>query len=277
MLPFFAKLSEKIKEKVYSLLVAPGLRDTKRKRQTSEMDPVNINRGGPEAKKMKMNKSEEEEGGSGGDGRTSQRSCFNNNHEAEGNRGSEEVGEVSLGGDARNPSSASGKQEEGENESPLKALLSIKKEHGGSGMRRPGARNPYSTRNIHNLDSTRVVHWTEDQLEILTSALAAYRYSPRTTRDRVFWELRQSHRRSNFFTKEDVAKWLSKRCDYDCSQRFLSRKRKIDEMGEIEVGENKKTRKIRFSEEIEQKYFCSLEKTSAVEENHNVVYVPLKE
>ena len=48
-------------------------------------------------------------------------------------------------------------------------------------------------------------------------------------------------------------------------------------MGEIEVGENKKTRKIRFSAEIEQKYFFSFEKASAVEENHNVVYVPLKE
>ena len=172
-----------------------------------------------------------------------------------------------------------GNEEEAEtgNESPLKALLSIRKEHGGSSKRRPGARNPYSIRNIHNLGSTRVVDWTEDQLEILRSALAAYRYSPRTTRDRVFWELRQSHRRFNFFTKEDVGNWLKRRCDYDCSQRLLSRKRKIDEMGEIEVGESKKTRKIRFSEEIEQKYFCSLEKTSAVEENHNVVYVPLKE
>ena len=144
-------------------------------------------------------------------------------------------------------------------------------------MRRPGARNPYSIRNIHNLGSTRVVNWTEDQLEILRSALAAYRTRPRTIKDRVFLELRQSHRRVNLFTKEDVGKWLSERCDYDRSQRLLSRKRKIDEMGEIEVGENKKTRKIRFSEEIEQKYFFSFEKTSAVEENHNVVYVPLKE
>ena len=276
MLPFFAKLSEQIKEKVYSLLVAPGLRDAKRKRQTNEMDAVNINRG-PKAKKMKIIKSEEEE--SGGDAKNRQRSCFNNNHEAGGNTGSEEVGEVSLGGDARNPS-ASGKQEDAEeagNESPLKALLSIKKEHGGSGMRRPGARNPYSIRNIHNLGSTRVVDWTEDQLEILRSALAAYRYSPRTTRDRVFWELRQSHRRFNFFTKEDVGNWLKRRCDYDRSQRWLSRKRKIEEIGEIEVFENKKNRKIRFSEETRQKYFSTLEITSVVAGNHDVVYVPLKE
>ena len=235
------------------------------------MDVFNAKRG-PEAKKMKMIKSEEER-----DGGEKKRSCFNNNHEDD----SEEFeGEVSsLSGEVRNPS---GKQEEAEevktgNESPLKALLSIKREHGGSGIRSPGARNPYSIRNIHNLGSTRVVHWTEDQLEILRSALVAFRYSPRITRDRVFWELRQSHRRVNLFTKEDVGNWLKRRCDHDCSQRLLSRKRKIEEIGEIEVCENKKTSKIRFSEETHQKYFSTLEMTSAVAGNHDVVYVPLKE
>ena len=225
MLPFFAKLSEKILEKVYSLLVGPGPRKTKRKR-INEMDVFNT-------KRMKMIKSEEER-----DGEEGKRSCVNNNHEDD----SEEAGVTSLDGKVR---ITSGNEEEAEtgNESPLKALLSIRKEHGGSGMRRPGARNPYSIRNIHNLGSNRVVDWTEDQLEILRSALAAYRYYPRTTRDRVFWELRQSHRRFNFFTKEDVGNWLKRRCDYDCSQRLLSRKRKIDEMGKIEVGESKKTRK----------------------------------
>ena len=205
MLPFFAKLSEQIKEKVYSLLVGPGLRDKKRKRQTNEMEAVNTNRG-PRAKKMKMNKSEEEEE-RGRDAR--KKSCFNNNHEAEAEAEAEDKSASGDGGEARNPS-ASGKQEEAtENESPLKALLSIKKEPGGSWIRGPGARNPYSLRNIHSLGSTRVVNWTEEQLEILRSALAAYRYSPRTTRDRVFWELRMSHR-GGFFTKEDVGKWWGK-------------------------------------------------------------------
>lgn len=257
MLPFFAKLSEKFVEKVYSLLTGTGHSDTKRKR-TNEMDAFNIMRG-PEAKKLKMNNSEEER-----DGDVRKGSCVNNNQVDNGE------GVSYLDGEVR---TTSGKQEEVTtgSESPLKALLSIKKKHGGSIMRRPRARNPYS------LCSTRVLNWTEDQLEVLRSALASYRYSPRTTRDRVFIELRLSHRGLNFFTKDDVGKWLSKRCDYDCSQRFLSRKRKIEEIGEIEVCEKEKTRKIRFSEETEQKYFSTLDITSAVAESHDVVYVPLKE
>ena len=262
MLPFFAKLSEKFVEKVFSLLTGPGQSDKKRKRN-NEMEVFNTRRG-PEAKKMKMYKGDEERYG-GEQGRKG--SCVNNN-----NVDNSGEGVSSLGREAKHPF---GKQEEvtAGNESPLKALLSIKKEHAGSSMRRPRARNPYS---IHHLGSTRVIHWTEDQLEILRSALASFRYSPRSTRDRVYIELRVSQRGFNLFTKEDVGNWLSKRCDYDCSQRLLLRKRKIEEIGDIEVCQKEKTRKIRFSEETEQKYFSTLDVTSAVAENH-VVYVPLKE
>jgi len=272
MLPFFAKLSEKIKEKVYGLLVGPRPRETIRKR-TIEMDTLNR---GPEAKKMKMNKEAEERDADG-----DARNCFNNNHRDKSASASEEV-EGEVGGDARNPSSSREKAKtESEGVSPLKALLRIKKEHGGSGVRRPRARNPYSVRKIHNLGhgSHRVVNWTEDQIEIMTTALTSFRYSPRTTTDRVFIELRVSQRGVRGFNRDDVRKWLSERCDYDCSQRLLSRKRKIEEIGEIEVtfGETKRTRKVRFSEEIQQKYFSIFENPSAVEENHHVVYVPLNE
>ena len=266
MLPFFAKLSEKIKEKVYSLMVGP--RDTKRK---MEMDPFSR---GPRANKMKMSKSAEER-----EGDSRKIICFNNNQEENSASGSE--------GGVSGASSSSCKEEkektktEPESDSPLKALLRIKKEHGRSNISRPRARNPYSVRKIHNLGSRRVVIWTEDQLEILNSALASFRYSPKTTTERVFIELfvsyRGSYRGVCGFKREDVANWLSQRCDYDCSQRLLSRKRKLEEVGEVEVCEKKKTRRIRFSEEIQQKYFSIFENPSAVEENHNVVYVPLKE
>ena len=274
MLPFFAKLSEKIKEKVYSLMVGP--RDTKRK---MEMDPFNR---GPRAKKMKMSKSAEER-----DGDSRKIICFNNNQEENtASAASEEVnGRVASRGGGASNSSCQQEEEKAktapESDSPLKALLNIKKEHGRSSISRPRARNPYSVRKIHNLGSRRVVIWTEDQVEILNSALASFRYSPKTTTERVFIELfvsyRGSYRGVCGFNREDVANWLSQRCDYDCSQRLLSRKRKIEEVGEIEVCENKKTRRIRFSEEIQQKYFSIFENPSAVEENHNVVYVPLKE
>ena len=58
---------------------------------------------------------------------------------------------------------------------------------------------------------------------------------------------------------------------------MLSRKRKIEEIGEVEACENKKTRKVRFSDQIQQKYFSILETPAAVEENRDVVYVPTKE
>ena len=262
MLPYFAKLSEKIIETMYSLVAGPRDSPTKRKR-TNDIDAFNNKMmRGPMAKKMRINNSEEER-----DGPARKRSCVNNNNKKDNSE------EEERGGEVGNPS---GKQEGViiGNESPLKALLSIKKEHGSSRIR-PRARNPYST---HKFGATRVVHWTEDQLEVLRSALASYRYSPKTTRDRVFVELRVSHRGFSSFTKEDVGNWLSKRCDYDCSQRIQLRKRKIAEMGEFEVCEHKKTRTIRFSEETQQKYFSSTEMTSALgEKDDGVVYVPLKE
>ena len=216
---------------------------------------------GPVAKKMRMTNSEEER-----DGPIRKRSSVNNNKRDNNSEEEERVGE---------DGNKSREQREViiANESPLKALSSIKKEHGKSRIR-PRARNPYSTQKF---GSTRVVNWTEDQLEVLRSALVSYRYSRRTTRDRVFIELRVSHRGFSSFTKDDVENWLSKRCDYDCSQRFSLRKRKIEEMGEIEVCENKKTRTIRFSEETQQKHFSSLEMTSALGDNDDVVYLPLKE
>ena len=258
MLPFFEKLSEKIKEKVYSLLMGPS--DTKRKR-TIEMDPFTR---GPRAKKQRMNQSVERDG----DGDVRKRFCVNNNHEE--NRASDrEDSEVGVFSRAREVKT------QNESDSPLKALLSIKKEQGG--FSKPRARNPYSVRHGHTLGSRRVVTWTEDQLEILRSALASFRYNPRATTERVYRELRVSHRGICGLNKEDVRIWLSRRCNYDCSQRLLSRKRKIEEIGEVEACENKKTRKVRFSDQIQQKYFSILETPAAVEENRDVVYVPTKE
>ena len=252
MLPFFEKLSEKIKEKVYSLLM--GSSDMKRKR-TIEMDPFTR---GPKAKKQRMNQSVERDG----DGDVRKRFCVNNNHE-ENRANDREVSSLAREVKTQN-----------ESDSPLKALLSIK---GGSRFSKPQARNPYSVRNSHTLGSRRVVTWTEDQLEILRSALASFRYNPRATTERVYRELRVSHRGICGLNKEDVRIWLSRRCNYDCSQRLLSRKRKIEEIGEVEACENKKTRKVRFSDQIQQKYFSILETPAAVEENRDVVYVPTKE
>ena len=77
-------------------------------------------------------------------------------------------------------------------------------------------------------------------------------------------------------SREAIRGWLSKRCDHDSSQRLISRKRKIEELGEIEVSQSKRVKKIRFSDKVQQKDYNRFEQPSAVENNHNVIFIDLK-
>ena len=55
----------------------------------------------------------------------------------------------------------------------------------------------------------------------------------------------------------------------------MSRKRKIEELGDIEVSQKKRVKKITFSEKVELKVYEICEETSAVEDS--VMIIDLKD
>ena len=120
-------------------------------------------------------------------------------------------------------------------------------------------------------------NWTEDQLESLTTALVAFKYCPERTVERVYREMRDSRSRigSGKFLKARIRCWLSLRCNHDSSKRMISRKRKIEELGEIEVSQKKRVKKIMFSEKVELKVYEISEQTAAVEDS--VMIIDLKD
>ena len=120
-------------------------------------------------------------------------------------------------------------------------------------------------------------NWTEDQLESLTTALVAFKYCPERTVERVYREMRDSRSRigSGKFLKARIRCWLSRRCKHDSSKRMISRKRKIEELGEIEVSQKKRVKKIMFSEKVELKVYEISEQTAAVEDS--VMIIDLKD
>jgi len=258
MLPFFKKLSEKLKnsipEKVLGLLVQIQYMDSKKKRA---LDDECTGSGGSELKKKKMDKTDD--------------------HEV-GEVGLVEAVELDEKINDNNDSSTNSNETKDSNEDHL---ISSKEEPERSNFQESRTRNPYSTRSspspVLGSSTSKEIVWSEEQLESLTTALVAFRYSPRTTVHRVYREMRRAQNGNCSFMKEDVRNWLSQRCNYNSSQRLLTRKRKIEEIGEIEVSQSKKNPKITFSVKVKQKEFNTFEKTSAVEENHNIVYVSLKE
>ena len=56
---------------------------------------------------------------------------------------------------------------------------------------------------------------------------------------------------------------------------MISRKRKIEELGEIEVSQKKRVKKIMFSEKVELKVYEISEQTAAVEDS--VMIIDLKD
>ena len=138
------------------------------------------------------------------------------------------------------------------------------------------SRNHSALNSDHQLSSVEF-NWTEDQLESLTTALAAFKYCPERTVERVYREMRDSRSRigSGKFLKARIRCWLSRRCNHDSSKRMISRKRKIEELGEIEVSQKKRVKKIMFSEKVELKVYEISEQTAAVEDS--VMIIDLKD
>ena len=146
----------------------------------------------------------------------------------------------------------------------------------GKRSRRLGTRNPY----IHSSraqETPEEFNWSEEQLESLRTALEAYRHSPNMTVDRVARELMFPLKGNCSFSEEDIRLWLSQRCRYDPHKKDLSRKRKIEELGEMEASASKRLRKITFSERVQQKEYDRYGESSAIVNNLEPVFVSLKD
>ena len=135
----------------------------------------------------------------------------------------------------------------------------------------------HSALNSHHQMSSVEFNWTKDQLESLKTALVAFKYCPDRTVERVFREMRDSRSRigGGKVLKAKIRRWLSRRCNHDSSKRLMSRKRKIEELGDIEVSQKKRVKKITFSEKVELKVYEICEETSAVEDS--VMIIDLKD
>ena len=91
--------------------------------------------------------------------------------------------------------------------------------------------------------------WSDYQLEMLQSALASYRFLPRTTTEKVYTELRESSNctrgmvRNWFNTQEKVAT-----CARD---RWEARQKKLAMCDHAEGSQAKVERKVKFFETIQ--------------------------
>merc|ERR1719260_510531 len=93
--------------------------------------------------------------------------------------------------------------------------------------------------------------WSDFQLELLQSALASYRFLPRTTTEKVFTELREDSNctrgmaRNWFNTQEKVAT-----CARD---RWEARLKKLAVCDHAEGSQVKVDRKVKFFETVEER------------------------
>jgi len=90
--------------------------------------------------------------------------------------------------------------------------------------------------------------WSEDQLELLQSALASYQFLPRTTTEKVYTELREE---SNC-TRGMVKNWFStqERVAMSARDRWKARLKKLASCDHAQGSQTKVNRRVKFFEEI---------------------------
>merc|ERR1712179_112953 len=93
--------------------------------------------------------------------------------------------------------------------------------------------------------------WSDNQLELLQSALASYRFLPRTTTEKIFTELRED---SNC-TRGMVRDWFNthEKVTTCARDRWEARLKKLALCDHAEGSEVKVDRKVKFLETIEVK------------------------
>ena len=97
--------------------------------------------------------------------------------------------------------------------------------------------------------------WTDEQIEILDSAILSFRILPRSTVGKVFRELKNTTAKDGASYSEDhVRKWLENvNSDHSVRCRFAEREKKLLECDHARGAEPKTGRKIRFNDKVVRK------------------------
>ena len=95
--------------------------------------------------------------------------------------------------------------------------------------------------------------WSEDQIELLESALTSYQFLPRTTTEKVYAELKEGiYSSCGSITRGMVRSWFSSKemMARSARDRWEARLKKLAVCDHAEGSSAKTERKIRFSEEV---------------------------
>ena len=102
--------------------------------------------------------------------------------------------------------------------------------------------------------SQQIPSWSEDQLELLESALSSYKFLPRTTTEKVYTELKERNS-SSPCTRRMVRSWFSNKevVTSSARDRWEARLEKLATCDHAAGSLAKTERRVRFCQEVQVK------------------------